>query len=92
MAKFRKKPAVIEAWQWRPSDLGADSPDWILAAIRTDELHPEMDGTLTIRTLEDGKDGRAKHVAEIHDWVIRGVAGELYACKPDIFEQTYEPA
>ena len=45
-----------------------------------------------IITLEDGDDGRAKHVATEGDWIIKGVQGEFYACKPDIFQSTYEPA
>ena len=46
---------------------------------------------MTIETLEDGKDKRAKHVASIGDYIIKGVKGEFYPCKPDIFEMTYEP-
>ena len=46
---------------------------------------------MDIPTLEDGLDKRAKHVASIGDWVIKGVKGEFYPCKPDIFELTYEP-
>ena len=45
-----------------------------------------------IYTLEDGPDRRAKHFADIGDWIIRGVKGEYYPCKPDIFEATYDRA
>ena len=45
---------------------------------------------LTIHTLEDGSDGRAEHVASVGDYIIKGVKGEFYPCKPDIFELTYE--
>ena len=45
---------------------------------------------MNIPTLEDGDDGRAAHVASIGDWIIKGVQGECYPCKPDIFEMTYE--
>ncbi len=45
-----------------------------------------------ILTLEDGPNGEAKHVADPGDWIIRGIKGEFYPCKPDIFEATYEPA
>jgi len=48
------------------------------------------DGELVIKTLEDGKDGKAKHIASVGDFVIQGVKGEIYFCKSDIFEQTYE--
>lgn len=47
-------------------------------------------GELIIKTLEDGIGGKAKHAATVGDFVIRGVKGEFYFCKPDIFEQTYE--
>ena len=43
-----------------------------------------------IRTLEDGIHLTVKHIATEGDWIIKGVQGEFYACKPDIFEQTYE--
>lgn len=41
-------------------------------------------------TLEDGKDNKAKHAASKGDFVIKGVQGEFYFCKPDIFKETYE--
>lgn len=44
---------------------------------------------MNIPTLEDGADGRAKHVASIGDFIIKGVQGEFYPCKPDIFHMTY---
>jgi hypothetical protein len=47
-------------------------------------VHP--DGTLTIPTLE------GDHLASVNDWLIQGVRGEVYPCKPDIFEATYEEA
>ena len=45
---------------------------------------------LDIPTLEDGEDRRAKHVASLGDYIIKGIQGELYPCKPDIFKATYE--
>jgi hypothetical protein len=42
-------------------------------------------GCITIKTAE------GQHFADWHDWVIKGITGEFYPCKPDIFEQTYEP-
>ncbi len=47
-------------------------------------------GWAQIGTLEDGKDGQAKHIADEGDFIIRGVQGEFYPCKPDIFDKTYE--
>lgn len=96
--RFRKKPVVIDAMQWDGTAAGA-SPiiDWILssdgsAKYSCADVRPSgCPGTedahlLMISTLED--DMRAS----LGDWVIRGVAGEFYPCKPDIFAATYEPA
>lgn len=90
--KFRKKPIVIEAMQFTypPSD---DFIKWFGHSARiTKARHPNAKAELEVSTLEDGADGRAKHVATEGDWIIRGVQGELYPCKPDIFEATYEKA
>jgi hypothetical protein len=94
MAKFRKKPVVIEAWQVTPDDNQTRQipPAWMISALVRGECVAIEGGGLEVRTLEDGADGRAKHVADVGDWIIQGVKGELYPCKPDIFEATYEPA
>ena len=81
MPKYRKKPVVIEAWQWTPHDKGEEIPMWLV--MSNYELGPE-DGLL-IKTLE----GTMR--ADPGDWIIRGVKGELYPCKPDIFAATYDP-
>ena len=85
--QFRKKPVVVEAWQWEGNQLLAGAPKWVLdyrdggnARVRA-----KRDGTLSVPTLE------GIHTASIGDWIIRGVKGEIYPCKPDIFEATYEP-
>jgi hypothetical protein len=94
MPKFRKKPVVIEAWQFTGQDRW-EWPDWLktypTAASQND--WPE-DKTLvhakfakpwiSIDTLE----GRRR--ADVGDWIIKGVKGECYPCKLDIFEATYE--
>jgi hypothetical protein len=77
MPKFRKKPVVIEAWQFTLKNLTV-LPHWLNA----DGLGGE---NLYIETLE----GTMR--ADLGDWIIQGVKGELYPCKPDIFEATYEP-
>lgn len=76
--KFRKRPVEIEAAQltWERASVQAAFPD---APIVYHE-----DGTATIRTLE----GVMR--ANLGDWIIRGVKGEFYPCKPDIFDATYE--
>ena len=81
MAKFRKKPVVIEAIQWTGNNLeevrkfGDDAIGiwWF------------NHGTLQIKTLEGNM------TASPNDWIIRGIEGECYPCKPSIFEATYEP-
>ena len=78
MAKFRKKPVVIEAMQWN-----GDNSQEIAAFMNKTILSDWIDDILII-TLE----GTMK--ASLGDWIIRGVNGELYPCKPDIFEKTYE--
>ncbi|HPS54035.1 MAG TPA: hypothetical protein PLP05_00410 [Sedimentisphaerales bacterium] len=80
--KYRKKPVVIEAKQ-----LSADTLDEIVTWIGDDKV---TDGTsedecfIGIQTLEGYMSARNG------DWIIKGVKGEFYPCKPDIFEQTYE--
>ena len=90
MPKFVKKPVVIEAerFSYPPTELFMS---FCGAAAGT--LTPPKDGLpaeLHILTLEDGRDGDARHVATEGDWVVRGISGEFYPIKPDIFEQTYE--
>lgn len=84
--KFRKKPVEIDAWQFTmpPTPM----PQWLSHAIVQGCVVAapiqEMPRYLTIYTLE----GPRK--ASEGDWIIRGVKGELYPCKPDIFNLTYE--
>ncbi len=87
--KYRKKPVVIDAVQWT-----GDNLDTVLAFCAGDatyELMAKGNSELVICTLEDGDAAEAKHVASRGDWIIRGVKGEFYPCKPDIFAATYEP-
>ena len=77
--KYRKKPVVIEATQWFKM---GDHP-----AVKAYWTHdPECKGWGWIQTLEGG------HIVTPGDWIITGVKGEHYPCKPDIFEMTYEVA
>ena len=99
-SNFRKKPVVIQAKQLTEETIrevyelvhGPVTLKHRLAEDRWDDYCGivKTDG-MNIPTLEDGSDGRAKHVASIGDWIIRGIAGEFYPCKPDIFAATYEP-
>lgn len=86
MPKFRKKPVVIEAFVWNPKASVDETPNWFFDACVAKAAWPESDGSVTIITLE------GKHRGEVGDYIIQGVKGELYPCKPDIFEMTYERA
>lgn len=86
--KFRKKPVVIEAYELPPNDgnTRALPPIWLVDAIVKRTVHAQPNGELIIETLE------GNHLARVGDWIIQGVKGELYPCKPDIFTATYELA
>lgn len=82
MPKFRKKPVVIEAVQFfdDPTNLNK-LPDGVCVCSKVEhglEYRPH------IHTLEGA------HIISNGDWLVTGVKGELYPCKPDIFEATYE--
>jgi hypothetical protein len=88
MAFFRKKPVVIEAVEYAHGKVPIESlPGWYIDAMMSHRIYAdENSDDLIIKTLE----------GEMHasrgDWIIRGVKGEVYPCKPDIFEATYDPA
>ncbi len=93
--KYRKKPVVIEARQLTEQD-HHDVYLWVESHIGSFDVNDNgihmsgvsidaEDGRMVIATLE----GHMK--ADPGDWIIKGVQGEFYPCKPDIFEQTYEP-
>ena len=79
--KYRKKPVVIEAIQWNGNNQ-TEIADW----SRGTQRYIEFEGTVCrIQTLE------GVMTASKDDYIIKGVKGEFYPCKPDIFEVTYEP-
>ncbi len=86
MAKYRKKPVVIDAFRWEGAD-SSDWPIWFCQAIRDGIVTVLDNGEAVIKTLE----GEAVIVAEDRNWILRGVVGELYPCRQDVFEATYEP-
>lgn len=81
MAQYRKKPVVIEAMKWdgqNVDEVGRFISDFsgITAFIKGNEIKiPTLEGEMTARQ---------------GDWIIKGINGEFYPCKPDIFEKTYE--
>lgn len=85
MAKFRKKPVVIEAIRFTGINerLSAELNTFVGSELAIREVNGIL--CLVIPTLE------GEHIASPSDWIIKGVAGECYPCKPDIFEATYEP-
>lgn len=91
---FRKKPVVINAVQFLNSEYAEalafnDVPVWLKEAIDAGTIRGVFKGEdywyLEIQTLEGGM------TASPGDWIIRGVEGEIYPCKPGIFAKTYEP-
>jgi hypothetical protein len=88
--KYRKKPVVIDAKRFTHESIaggnlfrfedGSTAHDFVVYRNSDDKV------CLQIKTLE------GTLTASIGDWIIRGVNGEFYPCKPDIFDKTYEPA
>lgn len=96
--QYRKKPVVIEAFQMTEARRQDNSewPEWLNRAWNKSHDEegcvfpkdfPDSNGAdeLCIFTLE------GVHLVTFGDWIIRGIKGELYACKPDVFAATYEP-
>lgn len=94
--KFIKKPIIIEAFQMTIARRASNEewPNWLHMAWQKERsesgsLHPTIEGTgegtLSITTLE------GEHLVSWGDWIIRGIAGEIYPCKPEIFYATYDP-
>lgn len=89
MTQFRKKPVVIEAKQATGTpESNREIIDWTRGSATPASMddHPERGKCLSISTLEGA------HWVSPGDWIIKGVAGEFYPCKPDIFAATYEAA
>ena len=103
MAKFRKKPVVIEAVQLlknaqsfyecfsfiygKPDNNSCRMAEDYWEDYTTKQLNEGVG--IRIKTLESDNETQ---IASFNDWIIRGVNGEYYPCKPDIFDKTYEPA
>lgn len=86
--KYRKKPVVIEAWKVAvlledATNSWALLPEYVVKAYDAGNVVFGRD-IISVKTLEGDM------IAEKGDWIIRGVKGELYPCKPDIFEATYD--
>lgn len=94
MAKYRKKPVVIEAFKWTSGPDQTEDPVWIVEAMK------KATGVGSVRILGGGATGVPLRMiietlegpirADVGDYIIRGIEGEIYPCKPGIFEKTYE--
>ena len=78
--KFRKKPVVIDAVQYNGDNFNVVR-QFVGISL---PLHQLGDDKIGIQTLE------GVMTANVGDWIIKGIKGEFYPCKPDIFEKTYE--
>jgi len=92
MARYRKRPVEIDAWRapsFDDDDFPGQLPDWLAEAADAGDVRvlmvPPRGVEFVIGTLE----GTMR--ADVGDWLIRGIEGEIYPCKPGIFAQTYEP-
>ena len=88
--KYRKKPVVVEAFQFDGdfSDRNGNYyvPEWAVKGLKREYFTFEDSGDLYIYTLE------GKMLVSVGDYIIKGIQGEFYPCKPDIFHKTYELA
>lgn len=85
--KFKKKPVVIDAIQWDGTFTGIEKIKAAFPDIETRSISRKHDAVYSweIGTLE------GKHIVSVGDYIIKGVKGEYYPCKPDIFAATYDP-
>lgn len=93
--KYRKKPVIVDAFKWTGVIDQEEYPEWIVDALKMKKvffaevcvariIQPNDEIMLEIMT------PKGRMYAYIGDYVIRGVKGEIYPCKPHIFEATYE--
>lgn len=84
--KYRKKPVIVEAIRYNGMGTMFNAPEWLANAYRHGVIYFKKNNPnlCFIKTLE------GDHYMCIGDFIIRGVEGELYPCKPDIFNKTYE--
>jgi len=92
MNKYVKKPVVVSAMKWDGSNHrgmfsflgGLDARPMTTSGDNFYIDHSKIEGGLIIKTLE------GEHFASIGDYIIKGIKGEFYPCKPDIFRETYD--
>lgn len=87
MSKFRKRPVVVDAVQWtgkNVEEIRTFTNNKVHVRIEVEKNEPVVTNYLTIPTME------GEMIASIGDCIVKGVEGEFYPCKPDIFVKTYE--
>lgn len=89
MGVYRKKPVEIEATQLVSCNEGEqlifkDTPDWLYDSFEDGTLRRSSSGSVIVKTLEGEMSAYAGW------WIIKGIEGELYPCKPSVFQSTYE--
>jgi len=93
VSRWRKKPVVVEAWQFAPAGKCEELPAWIDRRWFYEDTasgNPTITRRGTPYMLIPTPEGTLR--ADLTDWIIRGVNGEVYPCKADVFAATYEPA
>lgn len=91
--EYRKRPVTVEAWQITAEDVEAlpsvpvSWPSWLEVAWRSGTVYADDGGALHIRTLEG-----TSYAIGAGYWIVRGVKGEMWPVRDDVFSQTYEPA
>ncbi|HFL3096427.1 hypothetical protein [Clostridioides difficile] len=90
MGKYRNKskPIIVEAFKWLGSVEQKEEPKWIVEAIESgnvwiEQSLGELSPRMYIKTLE------GIHEANVGDYIVQGIKGELYPCRADIFRETY---
>lgn len=86
MALYRKLPVTVQAWQIPYSDeMTRPIPQFIVEAHHEGKLERLDDGSLRVKTSKD-----SSAIGTPGDWIIKGVKDEVYPCRADVFELTYE--
>ena len=84
MSTWQKKPLIIQAFKWTGGPDQTEDPVWIVDAIKDGRANFTPEGRFYIDTLEGNM------FVSPGDYIIMGINGEIYPCKPDIFEKSYD--
>lgn len=86
--RYRKKPIEIDAIQWTGTNLD-EIMDFCVGKAKYEAMS-SGGGAIVVEALESDTNYKTRHAASIGDFIIKGVQGEFYPCKPNIFKLTYE--